>query len=91
MLKTLSPEEMLDALAFYEIDMPGERRADMRSMVAAICTAGGTKDDPPRPIYPYYGESIEDQIEDEEEIEFMMEMQDEYQGPDEGLAEWHNN
>lgn len=87
MLKTLSREEMLDALAFYEIDMPGERRADMRSMVAAICAAGGAKDDPPKPIYPYYGESIEDIVEDEEEIAFMMEMQE----TDEGLAEWHNN
>lgn len=79
---------MLDALAFYEIDMPGERRADMRSMVAAICTSGAAKDDPPKPIYPYYGESIEDLIEDEEEIAFMMENQDDN---DEGIEEWDKN
>ena len=74
MLRELTREELLDALAFYAIDPPGDRRADLRAMVATIATTGS--DDPPKAMYPYYGDSIEQMIEDEEQIAYMKSIDD---------------
>jgi hypothetical protein len=75
MLKALSRDELLDLIAFYEIDPPGDRRADLRAMSASIVALAPS--DMPKALYPYYGESVEDMIEDEEQIEYMKQINEE--------------
>lgn len=67
MLLALTRQEYLDAMACYLLDPPGDRRADMRAMAAAM-VASGNSSSAPNMIYPYYGNSFDDELHAEEFI-----------------------
>ncbi len=70
MLRELSREELLDALAFYQLDPPGDRRADMRAMAAGML-ASGNSDRAPNMIYPFYGTTFDEEQEAEAFIDAL--------------------
>jgi hypothetical protein len=74
MLRELSREELLDALAFYQLDPPGDRRADMRAMAAGML-ASGSSERAPNMIYPYYGTTFDEEQEAEEFIDSLEQME----------------
>lgn len=71
MLLGLSRSELLDALAFYEIDPPGQRRADMRAMASGLLASGNCQS-APNMIYPYFGASFDEELEAEAFIDELI-------------------
>ena len=73
MLETLTRQEYLDAMSFYLLDPPGDRRADMRAMAAAML-ASGNSSSAPNMIYPYYGNTFDEEMQAEEFIDQLEAM-----------------
>ena len=80
MLETLTRSEFLDAMSFYLLDPPGDRRADMRAMAAAML-ASGNSSTAPNMIYPYYGNTFDEELQAEAFIDQLEAMQTTTFGP----------
>jgi hypothetical protein len=83
MLQTLTRSELLDAFAFHSIDPAGDRRHDMRAMAAALI-ASGTGNATPNMIYPYFGNSFDEEQQAEEFIDQLEAMHTQTPDPSAG-------